>query len=82
MYLLGVSNAVAGGMMIAACVSLTREGCHDSGDIWSTIFGFFLGILFILITKNALSQYVRHSLAPAATISYCTCISLGTFKIW
>lgn len=55
---LGVSNAVAGGMMIAACVSLTREGCHDSADVWSTIFGFFLGILFILITKNALSQYV------------------------
>ncbi len=55
---LGVSNAVAGGMMIAACVSLTSEGCHDSADIWSTTFGFFLGILFILITKNALSQYV------------------------
>ena len=77
-----MSNAVAGGMMIAACVSLTREGCHDSGDIWSTVFGFFLGILFILITKNALSQYVRHSLASSATIPYYTYISLGTFKIW
>lgn len=64
-YYVGVSNAVAAGMMCAASYSLFVEGCtfHDAHDISSlsapirTGIGCVLGLLFILGTKNFLEQH-------------------------
>lgn len=70
----GVSNAVAGGMMLAASYSLVYEGVtlyEHAGlyifPLWKdplvigpairTISGFFLGILFIVVTKKILDQF-------------------------
>lgn len=63
-YWVGVSNAIAGGMMTAASYSLFLEGCtfHDSKDISSlsaplrTGLGCVLGLLFILGTKGFLDR--------------------------
>eukprot|EP00543_Licmophora_paradoxa_P016860 CAMPEP_0202471506 /NCGR_PEP_ID=MMETSP1360-20130828/84911_1 /ASSEMBLY_ACC=CAM_ASM_000848 /TAXON_ID=515479 /ORGANISM="Licmophora paradoxa, Strain CCMP2313" /LENGTH=325 /DNA_ID=CAMNT_0049097633 /DNA_START=36 /DNA_END=1013 /DNA_ORIENTATION=+ len=64
-YYVGVSNAVAAGMMIAASYSLFVEGCTfseptDSSDISSearTAIGALLGLGFILGTKQFLEKY-------------------------
>jgi zinc transporter ZupT len=63
-YYIGVSNAIAAGMMMAASYSLFVEGCHfhDTNDDseWSsaarTALGCALGLLFILGTKNFLER--------------------------
>lgn len=64
-YWVGISNAVAAGMMIAASYSLFAEGCtysdpHDNSKL-STIFrtamGAVLGLGFILLTKKFLDRY-------------------------
>ena len=63
-YYIGVSNAIAAGMMMAASYSLFVEGCgfSDGADNseWSsasrTILGCGLGLLFILGTKNFLER--------------------------
>jgi ZIP family zinc transporter len=62
---IGVSNAIAAGMMIAASYSLILEGCtfdepDDSSDISSTIrtvIGAILGLGFILGTKSFLEKH-------------------------
>ena len=50
---LGASNAVAAGVMLAASVSLCREGV-DRG-FWGTAAGLALGICFVLVTERHLS---------------------------
>ena len=63
-YYIGISNAIAAGMMMAASYSLFCEGCafHDAGDNSSlsspvrTALGCGLGLLFILGTKNFLER--------------------------
>lgn len=63
-YWIGVSNAIAGGMMTAASYSLFLEGCtfHDSNDssglsaTFRTALGCVLGLLFILGTKGFLDR--------------------------
>jgi zinc transporter ZupT len=63
-YWIGVSNAIAAGMMMAASYSLFMEGCtfHDEGDESSlsspvrTAIGCVLGLLFILGTKSFLEK--------------------------
>ena len=63
-YYIGISNAIAAGMMMAASYSLFVEGCsfHDASDDseWSSItrtaFGCGMGLLFILGTKNFLER--------------------------
>lgn len=63
-YWIGVSNAIAAGMMFAASYSLFLEGCtfHDNNDnsrlspTVRTGLGCLLGLLFILGTKNFLDQ--------------------------
>ena len=63
-YWIGVSNAIAAGMMCAASYSLFIEGCtfHDINDVsclsatTRTCIGCFLGLLFILGTKRFLDE--------------------------
>ncbi|KAL3812064.1 hypothetical protein ACHAXA_010036 [Cyclostephanos tholiformis] len=64
-YWIGVSNAIAAGMMCAASYSLFAEGCtfddvDDSSDISATVrtgLGGILGLLFILGTKHFLEGH-------------------------
>jgi zinc transporter ZupT len=66
-YWVGISNAVAAGMMIAASYSLFTEGCvveeleHLSDLYYSThirtIFGAILGLIFIVATKTFLDTH-------------------------
>jgi zinc transporter ZupT len=51
---LGASNAVASGVMLAACVSLSVEGVDRS--VWRTTLGVALGILFVLVTARYLEK--------------------------
>jgi len=63
-YWIGVSNAIAAGMMFAASYSLFLEGCtfHDSKDdsylsaAFRTGIGCLFGLLFILGTKSFLDR--------------------------
>lgn len=59
---LGVSNALAGGMMLAASYSLASEGVIENMDesidpFSRTIAGFVLGIIFILASKRVLENF-------------------------
>jgi len=64
-YWIGVTNAVASGMMIAASYSLITEGCEfdepdDESDITSTLrtaIGTILGLVFIVGTKSFLDRH-------------------------
>lgn len=64
-YWVGISNAVAAGMMVMASYSLFYEGCyfddpHDVSDIHSmyrTAFGALVGLVFINITEKFLSAH-------------------------
>mmetsp|Transcript_9778 Transcript_9778/g.9435 ORF Transcript_9778/g.9435 Transcript_9778/m.9435 type:complete len:366 (-) Transcript_9778:309-1406(-) len=64
-YYVGVANAIAAGMMIAASYSLIAEGCYfdepdDISGISSTtrtIIGSVLGLTFILSTKSFLERH-------------------------
>jgi zinc transporter ZupT len=64
-YWIGVSNAIAAGMMCAASYSLFLEGCtfhepNDESTLSSTVrtgIGAALGLLFILGTKSFLDKY-------------------------
>lgn len=64
-YWIGVSNAIAAGMMCAACYSLFLEGCaftdvNDTSSVSAsarTGLGCILGLLFILGTKKFLDEH-------------------------
>jgi ZIP family zinc transporter len=64
-YYIGVTNAIAAGMMVAASYSLMVEGCtfdepHDDSEISSTVrtlIGGVCGLLFILGTKSFLEKH-------------------------
>ncbi|KAL7580084.1 hypothetical protein ACA910_012848 [Epithemia clementina (nom. ined.)] len=64
-YWVGVSNAIAAGMMVAASYSLFIEGCtyadpRDQSELSTevrTVIGAVLGLGFILLTKKFLDQY-------------------------
>lgn len=64
-YYVGVTNAIAAGMMIAASYSLIVEGCtfdeiDDKSEISSTvrtISGAIIGLIFILSTKSFLEKH-------------------------
>ena len=51
---LGISNALAAGLMAAASVGLLVEGVHESGV--RTVIGAGLGLLFILVSQRVLSN--------------------------
>ena len=77
-YWLGVSNAVAGGMMIAASCSLAYEGVqfnevsgafgYHSG--FRVVFGMIVGVVFILIIKNVLDKYEDLKMGDIKGASY------------
>eukprot|EP00980_Cylindrotheca_fusiformis_P008908 scaffold1900_cov123-Cylindrotheca_fusiformis.AAC.34 len=64
-YWIGISNAVAAGMMISASYSLIREGCtfddpNDTSDIsvlLRTGIGAAIGLVFINFTEKVLAEY-------------------------
>lgn len=64
-YYIGVTNAIAAGMMVAASYSLMVEGCtfdepHDDSEISSmvrTLIGGVCGLFFILGTKSFLEKH-------------------------
>jgi ZIP family zinc transporter len=57
---LGASNAVAAGVMLAASLSLSLEGVDRS--LWHTAVGVALGICFVLVSERYLQQDHRHTL--------------------
>jgi zinc transporter, ZIP family len=51
---LGVSNALAAGLMLAASLGLVYEGL--AYGLWRTAFGILLGLLFIVITRRLIQR--------------------------
>jgi len=51
---LGYSNAVAAGLMLTASFTLIFEGLKYG--LWNTVFGVFLGLLFIVLSHNWLEK--------------------------
>lgn len=52
---LGISNAVAAGLMLAASFGLIYEG--SDYDLWLTVSGVFIGLVFIIISQQILDKY-------------------------
>jgi zinc transporter, ZIP family len=61
--LLGVSNALASGLMLAASFGLVYEGAAYS--LWRTLLGVVLGLTFIVLTRSLL----QHDEYPAVFAS-------------
>lgn len=59
-FVLGASNAVAAGVMLAASVSLSLEGGERS--VWRTALGFALGMAFVLLSERYLTHEHGHTL--------------------
>jgi len=51
---LGISNAIAAGLMLTASFTLIFEGM--AYGLWKTMLGIFAGLIFILISNKFLSQ--------------------------
>jgi zinc transporter ZupT len=56
---LGVSNAVAGGVMLGASIGLVREGANYS--VGRTAVGVLAGLAFIVIVRRAIGRSSEHS---------------------
>ncbi|SHF72159.1 Zinc transporter ZupT [Fodinibius roseus] len=52
---LGISNAIASGLMLAASFGLIYEGLNY--DLWFTFYGIILGLLFIVGSQKLLDKY-------------------------
>ncbi|PAU93655.1 ZIP family metal transporter [Aliifodinibius salipaludis] len=52
---LGISNAIASGLMIAASFGLIYEGINH--DPWFTFYGIIIGLLFIIGSEKLLNKY-------------------------
>jgi zinc transporter, ZIP family len=52
---LGISNAMASGLMIAASFGLIYEGIDH--DLWYTFYGIVIGLVFIIGSEKLLSKY-------------------------
>jgi len=75
---MGVSNALAGGMMLAASYSLAFEGANfaeaqEIEPFYRTGFGVLLGILFIIVTKNVLAGHEDVKLGEIQGLCVCVC---------
>lgn len=51
----GVSNAIASGLMLAASFGLIYEGLNY--DLWYTFYGILLGLAFIVVSQYILDRY-------------------------
>src|SRR3712207_2088357 len=64
---MGASNALAGGLMLAASFGLVYEGV--ALGLWRTLLGVLLGLGFILLTRRLLQEEQPHlSLAKLASL--------------
>jgi len=54
---LGVSNALAAGLMLAASFGLVYEGV--TYGLWRTVLGMMLGLLFVVLSRRVI-QYEEH----------------------
>lgn len=52
---LGISNAVASGLMIAASFGLIYEGIEH--NLWFTFYGVIIGLIFIIVSEYFLDNY-------------------------
>ncbi|NGP89483.1 ZIP family metal transporter [Fodinibius halophilus] len=52
---LGISNAIASGLMLAASFGLIYEGLNY--DLWFTFYGILIGLAFIVISQKILNGY-------------------------
>lgn len=52
---LGISNAIASGLMLAASFGLIYEGLDY--DIWFTFYGIIIGLIFIILSQKFLNSY-------------------------
>ncbi len=52
---LGISNAVASGLMLAASFGLIYEGLDH--DLWLTFWGVIIGLGFIILSQKVLDRY-------------------------
>lgn len=52
---LGISNAIASGLMIAASFGLIYEGVNY--DLWFTFYGIIIGLIFIIASERFLDKY-------------------------
>lgn len=76
-YYMGISNAIASGMMITASCSLFYEGAtfdeittvYGMSPLALTFIGSMGGVLFILLTKQILSQYEHLKLGDVQGVS-------------
>ena len=57
-FVLGASNAIAAGVMLAASLSLSLQGVDRSP--WRTAVGVALGICFVLVTQRSLEHDHGH----------------------
>ena len=55
---LGVSNAIASGLMLAASFGLVYEGV--AYDLMRTLFGVLIGLAFIVLSRNLLQNREHH----------------------
>ena len=55
---LGVSDAVASGLMLAASFGLIYEGLDH--DLWLTFLGIVIGLAFIIFSQKLLDRYDEH----------------------
>ena len=59
-FVLGASNAVASGVMLAASVSLSLQGADRS--LWRAGVGIALGVCFVLVTERYLEHDHGHAM--------------------
>jgi zinc transporter ZupT len=58
---LGYSNAMAAGLMLTASFTLIFEGI--SYGLWKTVFGVFIGLVFILLSNKWLDRHENLSIS-------------------
>lgn len=52
---LGISNAIASGLMVAASFGLIYEGLEY--DLWYTFYGIIIGLVFIISSQKLLNRF-------------------------
>jgi len=54
---LGIGNAIAAGMMMAASADMAFEGMTTNIGAWQSTFGMVVGAAFVLVSKHLLQAY-------------------------